>query len=90
MGAAPEFIAGTNAAPSNILPAISLILGIASWLGMSLLASVPAIITGHMARSDPNQEGRGLATAGLLLGYANIAVSAIAAVFLIILFVQLR
>ena len=85
MGATPEFAAGMNAAPSNILAVISLILGVASWLGMSLLASVPAIITGHMARSDPNQEGRGMALAGLLLGYANISISAIALVIIVVL-----
>jgi len=58
----------------------SMALGIASWFGFSLLASIPAIITGHMARrqirdSDGIVEGGGLALVGLIAAYANAIIS---------------
>jgi hypothetical protein len=61
---------------SNLAMA-SLVLGIGSWVALGPLASIPAIITGHMARkeieaSDGTVEGAGLATGGLVLGYANL------------------
>lgn len=58
----------------------SAVLGIASWFGFSLLASIPAIITGHMSRrqirdADGALEGSGLALVGLIAGYANVIIS---------------
>ena len=64
---------GISASQINeYLPVIGLLLGVASWMGVLLLASVPAVIIGHIVRSDPYREGRGLALVGMLLGYANI------------------
>ena len=61
------------------LAIVSFVLGIAGWLGLWLLGSIPAVICGHMAigrikRSSGKLGGRGLAMAGLIVGYANIAV----------------
>jgi hypothetical protein len=61
---------------------VSLISGIASWLGIPLLGAIAAIITGHMARSQIRQshgleEGDGLAVAGLVLGYLNLILSCV-------------
>jgi hypothetical protein len=60
----------------------SLIAGIASWFFCPGLASVLAVITGYMAKSEIRNgggfvTGDGLATVGLVLGYLNIAVSLI-------------
>jgi hypothetical protein len=59
----------------------SLVLGIAGlvacWLCCGPLLSIPALITGHISLSkikrDPQLEGRGLAIAGLITGYAAMA-----------------
>jgi hypothetical protein len=62
---------------------ISLISGILAWLGVFGLGGILAVVFGHMAKNKIRQSGGriggdGLATAGLILGYANIAVTIIA------------
>jgi hypothetical protein len=57
----------------------SLILGILSITCFSVLAGIPAVILGHLAKSNIRKSGGrvggdGLATAGLLMGYISIAV----------------
>ncbi len=59
------------------LAVTSLVLGILSFLCFSLLASIPAVITGHVAKTKIRQSGgtlKGdqLALSGLILGYINI------------------
>jgi len=66
----------------------SLVCGILSWVCAGPLAAIPAVITGHMAlgrikRSAGALGGRGLAIAGLILGYTLIVVM-IAAIVLFI------
>ena len=70
----------TNRLPSSGIAI--LVLGIASWLGLSLLASVPAIILGHKARRDG--EGGALSTVGLVLGYLNVLVTVLVVLFLLL------
>jgi hypothetical protein len=60
----------------------SLIAGILGWLGVFGLGGIAAVIGGHIAKnqiraSAGSVSGSGLATAGLVLGYANIAISLI-------------
>jgi hypothetical protein len=57
---------------------ISLIGGIAGWTILPVLGGIVAIITGHMAKSEIKKgvgmiTGNGMATAGLIMGYLNIA-----------------
>ena len=57
----------------------SLVLGILGWTILPGLASIAAIITGHMAKNEIKGSmgqlgGDGMATAGLVLGYAGIAI----------------
>ena len=64
----------------------SLVCGILSWVCLGLLAAIPAVITGHLAlgkikRAAGALAGRGLALAGLILGYTSIVVQ-IAAIVL--------
>lgn len=80
------------AAPTSTLAVVSLVFGILSWVVLPFIGAVVAIICGHMARSDirnanPDHrpEGDGLAVAGLVLGYAQIALC-ILALFLLIAF----
>ena len=65
----------------NVLAIVSLV--------SAFFVSLAAIITGHIALSQikrTGEKGRGLAIAGLVIGYASIAVSIIALIILIPLF----
>lgn len=60
------------------LAVVSLVLGIATWLLLPVIGALGAIVTGHLARRDVRKsEGRlggsGMALAGLLLGYGQMA-----------------
>jgi len=62
---------------SSNMALTSLILGILGWTLLPTLGSIIAIITGHMAKNEIRDSmgalgGEGMATAGLILGYANI------------------
>jgi len=57
----------------------SLVCGIASVTIFSILAGIPAIILGHISRSDIRKsggrlKGEGLALAGLIMGYISLAI----------------
>ncbi|HET8818085.1 MAG TPA: DUF4190 domain-containing protein [Xanthomonadaceae bacterium] len=62
---------------------LSLIFGILSWCVLPLVGAVVAVVTGHVARAElrraaPGElEGDGMAVAGLVLGWANLAVMAL-------------
>ncbi len=67
-----------GAEPKNGLSITSLVLGILSIACLSILAGIPAIITGHIARGRAKREpalygGEGFALAGLIMGYLSIA-----------------
>ena len=68
---------GTRTSTTAIL---SLIAGILAWLGIFGLGGILAIIFGYVAKKEIRHghgsiSGDGLATAGLVLGYTNIALS---------------
>lgn len=65
--------------PNSNMAIASLILGILGWTVIPGLASIAAIVTGHMAKNEIKNSmnelgGDGMATAGLVLGYLNIAI----------------
>src|SRR5262245_50920072 len=75
----------SNSTPPAALPAAktepkavtSLVLGILSITILSVLAGIPAIVSGHMARSAIKRnmgglKGAGMALAGLVMGYLSI------------------
>lgn len=85
-GAAPTFAPplyptggypGQPVRPASGLAITSLVCGIAGivlfWAVVPMLASIAAVITGHLAlgqtKRDPQVGGRGMAFAGLILGY---------------------
>ena len=57
----------------------SLVFGIVSWFALPFLGAIVAVICGHIARAEirrslhPRIEGDGLAVAGLVLGYVQLA-----------------
>ncbi|QGL63439.1 DUF4190 domain-containing protein [Stenotrophomonas maltophilia] len=62
---------------SNALAVVSLIAGICSWTVLPGVAALVAIITGHLARAEirrraGEQDGDGMALAGLVMGWLNI------------------
>jgi len=73
-GAAPA----AGAAPTEPKAILSLVLGLAGLFLFSVLAGIPAIVLGHMARariaaSMGRLQGAGMAMAGLVLGYISVA-----------------
>jgi hypothetical protein len=67
------------AKPNSSMAIASLVLGILGWTIAPGLASIAAIITGHMGKKEIRESmgqlgGDGMATAGLILGYANVAI----------------
>ena len=77
------------ARPTSNAAIVSLVFGLLSWLILPVIGALVAIIAGHIARGDIKHangqlEGDGMAIAGLVLGYAQLAlcILALAAVFL--------
>jgi len=65
--------------PNSNIALASLILGILGWTVMPGLASIAAIVTGHMAKKEIKESmgqlgGDGMAVAGLVMGYASVAI----------------
>jgi hypothetical protein len=65
--------------PTSSLSITSVIMGILGWTLVPIVGGIIAVITGHMAKkeirhSDGLLGGDGIATAGLVLGYSNLAV----------------
>ena len=59
---------------------LSMLLGIVSILGGAIITSIPAIVFGHVAlrqirASKGKQHGKGMAEAGLILGYLVTVIS---------------
>jgi uncharacterized membrane protein len=75
--------------PTNTMAVISLATGIASWFVLPLVGGVVAVVTGHIAKKEirqTGQQGDGLATVGLVLGYLHLAVVALVILILFLVF----
>lgn len=89
----PQDPAPVNLPPrqTSALALTSLISGILGWTLVPWIGSLVAIITGHMARGEIRRQperfdGDGLAIAGLVLGYAMLAVTVVGIVVLVLFF----
>lgn len=74
--------------PTNVLAWVSLGLAVGAIL-VGTLASIAAVICGHIARRqirETGQQGDGLAIWGLVVGYLGIAFSVLLAVFFLVVF----
>jgi hypothetical protein len=70
----------------------SMILGILSFFGLAAIASVPAVVLGHVVlsqirRGELSDRARGMAMAGLVLGYINLALAMVGFFLIVIFFV---
>ena len=75
---------------NSTMAIVSLISGIAGWSLLPFLGSIVAIITGHIAQGEIKKSGgmitgKGMATAGLILGYLSIALGTCALCLALIL-----
>jgi hypothetical protein len=78
---------GTSALPISTAATVSLVFGILGWFMAPVICSIIAIVAGHRARreiaaSNGRLGGNGRATAGIIMGYIQLALI----VFLCILF----
>jgi hypothetical protein len=75
---------------TSSLAIVSLIFGILAYLFLPFFGAVIAVVCGHSARSEIRRappgtvEGDGLAVAGLVLGWIQLAFTAIAIVFAVL------
>jgi hypothetical protein len=79
------------ATETNVWAIVSLISGILGWLGVFGLGGLAAVIAGHVAKSQirtsaGRMAGDGLATAGLVLGYLNLALTVLAICLFVLVF----
>jgi len=68
------------AKPNSNMALASLVLGILGWTVLPTLGAIAAVITGHLAKNEIRDSGGtlsgdGMATAGLIMGYANLVIT---------------
>jgi hypothetical protein len=76
---------------TSVMAIVSLISGILGWLGVFGLGGIIAVVTGHIAKNQIRDSagrvgGDGIATAGLVLGYLNIAFAVLAVCLVVLVF----
>lgn len=90
---APSLAAGSPVSPiqeakTNVLSIVSLVLGIIGIPCCGLIIGAAAAICGHIALGQiktTGENGKGLATAGLILGYIGVALSILGLIFYMIM-----
>ncbi len=73
------------------LAIVSMVFGILGWTLVPWIGSIVAVITGHLARGEIRRasghlDGDGMAIAGLVLGYAMLALSLVGLVLVLVFF----
>ncbi len=68
--------------PTSTLATVSLVAGILGFTFMPLLGTVVALITGYSARNEtrsvpPRASGDGMATAGIIMGWIQVALAVV-------------
>lgn len=77
-------------AGTNTLAIISLVSGILSFMGLSCIGAIAAIILGNMAKNqirETGEQGEGLAKAGVILGWINIVLTVIITLIVVLFLV---
>jgi hypothetical protein len=78
------------APPTSSMALVSLILGALGWVVLPVIGSVLAVVFGHLALREIDGSGgqlggRGMAQAGLVLGYAALGLGALSVVLFVVL-----
>lgn len=84
---APQYGYTSATPPKNDLGVWALVTGILSFVFCPLLLGIAAIITGTMSRRAVDEglaNNRGMGTAGLILGWVNVALAVLAIVFFVV------
>ena len=91
LAAVPQVAVPQTAIPQTEDKAvISLVLGILSLVGMSILAGIPAIIVGKMSRDNVRASsgqlgGEGMATAGIIMGWISVGLACLFLLFMVLM-----
>jgi Domain of unknown function (DUF4190) len=77
-------------APTSTSAVVSLVFGLLAWIMLPVIAAIVAVVAGHMARSEIRRsegevQGDGMALAGLILGYINLALGALVILLIAVL-----
>jgi hypothetical protein len=80
--------------PVNSLAIASMVLGFSSYFVLPVVGAIAAVVTGHMAKQEIKANpyrysGEGFATAGLIMGYAHLALTLIFLIFIVIALLML-
>ena len=86
---APGLAMGMGSPVTNGMAITSMVLGLSGLLILPVILSIPAVICGHLARSQiRNAEGResgdGMAIAGLITGYLGISIGLVVIAFIVL------
>lgn len=73
----PAYRLQTRKNDSNSNAIVSFVFGILSWIVLPVFGAIVAIVTGHIARRDPEGRDQGFALAGLIMGYLSLAFTVI-------------
>lgn len=87
--AEPAFVPAPVAS-TNVLAIVSLVTGIAGLTFVPFFGSIAAVVTGHISLSQlkrKQENGRGMALAGLITGYVGVAFAVLATIAMIGFFV---
>ena len=76
--------------PTSTAATVSLVFGILAYVVLPVIAAIIAVVAGHMARREIRNSGgqiggSGMATAGLVLGYIQIALTILAICAIIVI-----
>lgn len=78
------------APPTNTMALVSLVSSIAGLTLIPFIGSIVGVITGHMARKQlatSHEQGAGMATAGLVIGYIGVGLVVLIGVFVLVTFI---
>lgn len=83
--------APTASPPNSTAAIVSLVTGICGWVIVPLICAIIAVVSGHMAlneirQSDGRLGGRGMAIAGLILGYTQLGLTLVLCIAFAFLF----
>ncbi|SRR5579875_527811 len=72
--------------PNSAMAIVSLVAGIAGFVGFLFIGPLVAVIFGHLAMNEINNSqgrvgGKGMATAGLILGYVGLGLTVLGLIF---------
>ena len=78
---------GPGPGRTNVLAVVSLVLSILSFCALPVIGAIGGIVTGYMAKRqirETGEDGAGMATAGIVIGWIHIALAVLTGVVAIV------